>query len=583
MRFSENIKITVEYPTGTFREVKPLFSDIRTGYEREGDEWRRFIYRLRYDGRLKFIDDVSKSLTDFSFLKAIEEADFCATPSIMVEAFGETVFSGYLELAKGDYDKFLCQCEIPLQSTDDAACLVDSLKDNVNILQGVPKTQLQTFIGNTDEQICADFNVDISGGFPIIDNCIDPSEGWVLFKNEVSGINLGGGGGASTADIVSTTWIRLKVSSATQPIGTGWIDIGGGEWAKSPLVVEDEENSVQFIPTQNNINIDAYKLAVPEEPFRNAVAFQSVLERLLSESGCGLTVVSNFFGINADGLNVPSNAAYSETKQQSLFVYQKTDIKRPTASQAATVGYLNLEELFETLYVKFCAFPAVEGNTLRLEHVSYFRQLSGTSIDLTQSQHDRWVRDKQKYEYQTEGVPKNVNWYWQDHDSSSADFRGLPVSYEARCSNPDANKDLRLTRFTNDILGIYNAPDNFTDDGFCMVAGVEFNGVNHIDYENSALSGDELANGFMSFPNLQNKFWRHWAWLPSGEMNGQTVNFDGVRPLRKLEKVTVPGFCPSDFVGLDPSGVLRHPCGNAEIDEIYFSVKRGKYEIQPIF
>ena len=52
------------------------------------------------------------------------------------------------------------------------------------------------------------------------------------------------------------------------------------------------------------------------------------MEYLMLQSGCGLTVQSDFFNINPPGLN-PSNSAYDKAflELQELVVFQKSDIK----------------------------------------------------------------------------------------------------------------------------------------------------------------------------------------------------------------------------------------------------------------
>lgn len=581
MAVVDRLTFTAEYPSGTFRVLRPVFEDITKEVSRDGDGFSRFVYRETLSDDLLLVDDDQRGISDYSWLKAIEESDVCAKPVVTVQCDGEDFFSGLLKLTKASFDKRLCRATVPLEPEDGYTPLFDVSKEEQNVLAGGNAVTIYFTPGEYETAICPPQTV--SGTYatnqPLtVSTCLsNPSHGWALFQNEITNIAYNFSTNQITGT-VSSTWVRERVTSTVQPPGIGWIDIGGNTWVRQPSLTLDTVNSVTWFPASSGNQWLAYYI-LPSAGYEfvdNSRPLWHVFDQVFGPAG--LTVSSNFFGIDPDGLNVPSNVPYSQTLQKQIFVYQKSDVKRPTVSGNATRGMMTPDELLEWLYIQFCVFGIVDGTKLRLEHVSYFTQgTGGGTFDLTAPQYERYLLDKQRYEYNGQQVPRTAYWYWQDHDASRVLFQGDPVTYSAHCSEKETRpEDLRLTRVTNDISQILSRPDDFADDGFVFVTATLFNGQYYFDYETTATpnSSAYLMNGFLSFPNLLDKFWRHWGWLPSGTLNRQAVSYAGSRPLRKLEPVTIPGMCCGDFNSISPSGAFLHPCGTAELETMTYSAKK---------
>lgn len=589
MKLSERLTFTAEYPSGTFTALNPVFEDLEISKVRDGgdsDPYFRYVYRTEIESDLTFKGD------DYTFLKNIEGTDPCAEVLLEIQCDGLTIFDGYLKLIGGEYNKYLCRAKIPTEIEDQYTCLYDSLKTKINILTATTKQTIFDSVGEFDIQTCTQQNVTFPYvvGAPFeLDTCLtNPGDGWTVLNNTIDNIVFNTMTGEVTGD-VTTRWIRERVISVSPPPGTGWTNIGGNTWVRSPFLVFDDENSIDWNPsTTADSWIVAYLLPANNiGSIDNGVLLEDVIQRMLQFVGCSsLNLVSNFFNFNPDSLNVPVNAPYAETKQHNIIVFQKSDVVRASAFSNATRGELTFEELFEWLYIQFKVLPRVEGNTLRLEHVSYYESPATTSIDLTLITYERWIKDKQNYRYRSQEVPRSLNFTWMDQDASSFIFTGFPITYSARCSEKDADgENLNLTRISNDLAAILNSNGNgFADDGFVFVNVFEFNGQWRMDFEISPIDGNAYLNGFLSFPNLQDNFWRHDSYLPQGTLNDSTIIFDSVRPLRELDAAFVPGFCCEDFINLDPSGVMLHPCSsNAQIEKVTFSLKKGGMTFEPVF
>ena len=101
---------------------------------------------------------------------------------------------------------------------------------------------------------------------------------------------------------------------------------------------------------------------------------------------------------------------------------------------------------------------------------------------------------------------------------------------------------------TTDINFVLADPDAISKQGFVLLA-TTFDGVVYDTIiDEGAITGTMITNAPLSWANLQRDFWTWNRYLPSGNMNGQDVTFDGFRPNIEQEGLSLPMCCGlSDF------------------------------------
>lgn len=574
-KFLDRLTFEIEYPLGTWSAITPDVEDIVLTKKRENGQ---YFYRLSLETELLLMKAA------WAFISEIEETDHCAEVNIRIKCRADVLYEGKLSLNDGNFDFSRCNARLKATTEDDYACLERGLKQEMNVLPG--DQTLRLYIGEPEYQTC--IGVHITGLNPPyydpIDDCISPAL-WSLSENIYQNVSPSGTGALPPFEAdQETTWVRLTVDSATPPPGVGWTNIGGTTWVKPPAVIVDEAQTTDP-PPEEAVWFQYWKLATGDvASVDNGVRLDDLIGRFLSEIGCSLTVVSDFFLINPDFTN-PTNDAYAAAQEKlgNVLVFQKSDVKRGSASNNATLGKMTLDELFQFLANGFKVFPSVLNGALRLEHISYYENKS-VSLDLTSAAYRRWTMRKKKYSYANDESPRYEKFSAMETISNER-FDGVPIDYGSLCSSKDNDTVQHpLGRFVTDFSNVINYPEKFSDDGFVVVNAVEFDGQLYIDSEYSALFGtDELINGHLSFPNLQDKYWRNYAYQSIGSLNDTAVTFESVRPNKRGEAITIPGWCCADFLNFDPASLVRTPIGDGEIEKITYSVKTGNVVFELIY
>ena len=273
--------------------------------------------------------------------------------------------------------------------------------------------------------------------------------------------------------------------------------------------------------------------------------FRDVMEYLMLQSGCGLTVQSDFFNINPPGLN-PSNSAYDKAflELQELVVFQKSDIKRFDSSNDSDRPSwgMKLKEVFDDLWIMFKVKPSIfEDSILRLEHISFYEALAGN--DYT---NEYYTRELQRDNSDT---PRLTRFYFRDEQCSEY-FAGLPI--EIYCGEGEAEK--RCTQFYTDLI-FANDGDNaesVADAGWFLMA-TEFTGdVRRVIRDNRPLSFTELHENYHVY-----------EMAGAGTINGVEVVPESLTKTRKQPEFKVQKCCDETF---DPNNYITTSLGQGKID-----------------
>lgn len=282
--------------------------------------------------------------------------------------------------------------------------------------------------------------------------------------------------------------------------------------------------------------------------------FADVLTEMIETGlGCGLTLVSNFFDVNADATN-PSNDAYTyaATYLQSLTFHQKSDIKRPYNSNPAlsTVWNLKLKDLLDDLRIAFNVYYKIEGTTFRLEHASYFAAVAG--LDLT----GRSLKNVYENDYSDQ--PKEEQYFYADQECSTA-FQSQHIQYE--CGEDPREYRLKLFSFDVGFISDIYQKEVVADSGFVLISTFDSGGTNYITDDNLPLS----------WPYLHENLHLHRKASESLTINGTPTTALTFRKQRKAPAIITRLCCDDDF---DAADTITTDMGEADVDTAELNVLR---------
>ena len=346
-------------------------------------------------------------------------------------------------------------------------------------------------------------------------------------------------GGASTK-FTSCFHRVVGIGTATDPpiSGTDWVYLSGVEWWRCPDVEE--------------INVGVF------DQGRN---LSDVLEYLVSEMGCGLSVNSHFFGINAIHAAPPSNIAYdfAAANYQNIQIHQKSDIKRPYSTDPAQsfVWKMSLKKLledFETMLQVFWKIDTDLGQLI-IEHISYFE--AGAGFDVT----DKNI--KRKYGKREEGSPNVETFKWVDASATfTTAHEGYPISY-GDCGNGRVER--KVNYFSNDVYYISEVAnaEEIADSGFCLIATEE------IDSAWQPIDG----NNPLGWVAIHENLFRHNRYFSEGTLNDVLETFLTTQKTRELEPFKITTCCDDGF---DPANSIETSVGTAIVKKAIVNYFAGR-------
>ncbi len=284
-----------------------------------------------------------------------------------------------------------------------------------------------------------------------------------------------------------------------------------------------------------------------------------VIEYLVQNIEPTATVVSWMF-------NNPNNyVTGGVNKYQHLTIAQKSDIKRPDATNPATIAMLSFNQLMEILRQMYNVFWVYDGSVFRIEHISYWDNAAG--IDLrTQALAQR----QNKYVYLKEDMPISERFSFSE--ASDTNFTTHTITYNSVCAS--GNKTEVAVNVTTDLQYIIDSvggvdgrtSSEIKDEGWVILAN-ELQDGNYYVYRGLAY---ENSNSVWNYPNswsyLLRAFFRHDRILKEGYINSALVSFISIKKNRQQEIAAV--VCHED--GYDPNDYIT-----TELGETWFGGQKG--------
>lgn len=250
------------------------------------------------------------------------------------------------------------------------------------------------------------------------------------------------------------------------------------------------------------------------------------------------------------------------SKTNYLYLVQKSDAKRPSASNPATKGETSFRELMDSLYNIFQLWWYIDdSNNLVIIHQSEIEGHLG--IDITINPYIKTTAHKNTVEFDKSLLFRYETWTFME--SKGIDFTGTSIEYDELCTVKDSEsktKTYDISVITTDIGYIQTGIDKISDDGFALLAA---DASNNVINEVGVITGSDQLNGHLALSNLQDKYWRHNRILMTGKMNGNQETFISSQKIRKLSEHNII-YCGT----FDPLKQITTEQGIAIVNEAEF-------------
>lgn len=547
------------------------------------------MFTKTFDGNIKFTGAAYKKLIRLE--KSIYR---CNTQNLTIEKncnnSWEQIFSGSISLNSGEWDEDNCSVKLKFTEENSASCLQDNDGEAINLLDINPKYQLNTTPGNITLEY-EFYNLDdvtaeeppafvpYWGGDPE-----DEANGWTYYRH-FENLQKQSGNPGDWVQMRRTNWVREVLLSAV-PVtdDPSWIAIGmeAGQYKYARRVVKYNEVWSEEQQGENWIT-DRYEADFlgkqgTETVLRNGVKFSDVLQLFVDTFCPGLTIKSDFFQINPENESLINYVTGKASKVNNLFLFQASDVKRPTATGWATKLIFDWERLTAALKNMFNVDWRVENGVLILEHVSFFPKVVG--MDLTVS-HRQYLN--RKYTYKNDSIPSKELWKWAS-DQSAGDFNGLPITYNSGCIvNKRQEKTYPIEDVYTDVqLAISNsAADSkvVNDEGVFFVAA-GFDGTNYYVLQEPGILSAPRVNNTLALAQLHRDYHRYERHLPVGTMNGVLTEFITVKPTKQGNAFKIPFCCPTDF---KPDDMVKTLLGDGVVNTATYSFRDSMLELELLY
>lgn len=272
----------------------------------------------------------------------------------------------------------------------------------------------------------------------------------------------------------------------------------------------------------------------------------------------------------------------SPSSTEGIQVHAISDIKLPTASEPATREDVNLKDILEG-YVngRLNCFWRIDEGTRRLI-IEHYNDLNNQGvIDLTAIDGGKWTALKNQYSYDNSDIPKAEEFPSLD---SSVDFTGVDINFDNDCAT--GKKSYITDRFYSEVESIIQDPDEYPNDGLVMITPDSLSPIGTISpsgarSELGAITGEYRPNVAQGMANLHEKFWKYYRPFANGELNFVHQQFSKIKPVKKLQRITIPICCMFFFAPY--SSFIGNNFTNGQLDRASFDPKSGFITLDIIY
>lgn len=500
-------------------------------------------------------------------------------------------FSGRLSLNDGAWNLDKCEVEIKLDDIKEEQCFEDNKTKEINLFQFIfdRRTVLLSNPNITVETVEYERSVDMTTeecGSVYWNGVGDPYEqGYDYYYYDI----------LRTFDDnicrTITRWAReTRVIACGDPSpGIDWILVADGcpggsqTWARPPRTygcTYNTTNSETSSEEEYSCVIAGGGSAIGS--IDNGLALEDILQLFCTQFCPGTTVVSDFFQINPETPIATNYVTNLRSKVRYLTVFQKSDVKRPSATGNASKALWTFEKCMDTLVKMFNVRWRFEGDNLRIEHVSFFSKNFG--FVLTAPEYAKYIAGKRKYSYDIEDIPAREEFKFQE--AGFGDFTGVPIIYSGGCVAQGSRNNVKpftVDKVSTDVQLCLSNPASdsgvVSDEGFCIVAA-DYDGSVYYMISEAPILGGSTLNNSLAWAQLHRDYYKYDRPLKFGNMNNVDTEFISTQPTKKGEKITIPLCCGDQF---NPDDLIFTPFGTGIVDKATFNFKDETLELDLLY
>lgn len=519
----------------------------------------------------------------YDIIKALFDTDPCDEVLFHMRYNNVEKWKGSMNLKKAKHFPDNCQIKFTPDISDDNTCIYENWEDDKNIFNFGSEVVAETFFGTITQLTCGPVNeatsIEINGYYELnVNGCLGGNDAaYTLLRAYNEEITPGTSYDHYATFVTEQVVTACSGGSPVPPPGDGWVLLIDNCPTDATYGRPVQVNYLGELSATTGKNWDNQYEVVggKNSEYDNGRLFSSIIEGLLTP--CGYTVVSDFFNINPDA-SAPSNDAYTASAAlHTMFVFQKSDIKRPGASNPATIGFLTLRKMLTWLQNMFEVYWRIEGGTdFRLEHISYFEGSNGEDLTSTQAETVNYRND---FTFDNDKLVPRESFRWMD-PTNDPDFYGLDIIYPNTCADPDLEPEVtRLDEVFTDLGRVDSLPDSVSDEGFFFMATDLVSGTYYINREMAALSGDIKPNAHLSWGNIHENYLTWGRLQSSGTLNNVSQTFNSYKPSKRQQSLPVQ-IGVDDYFALDTSDKFNTGLGWGAIDKGTFSAAQCRYNVE---
>jgi Bacterial Ig domain len=560
-------------------------NDFTIEYEREDEEKRS--YKTNLSGKIKFIGEA------YQRLMAMENSVYRCDEQVLTiyklcNGVEKSIFIGKISLNEGEFN--LDRCEITLKFLEDNSdkCYNDNKSTKLNLFQLIFDriiVKTASFSGVIESKLCTASGAiaEESGAFYWCGSGEASDGNWIATKASASSPD-------GMHHNVSTTWKReiIEINCSESP-EVDWVLIedncgttGKKKYARTVTLINcstfgtsPDENGAGYT---YNYECEVLGYDTGLTVIDNGILFKDVIIELIKAVCPNLTLKSEFFQINPDIVTGTNYVTGKQSKVNNIVVFQKADVKRPTAINNSSKLEITLEDMLEILNIMFNVKWRIVGDVFRLEHVSYYAK--GIGIDVTSSILKKYFVGRNSYSYESSKIPQKEIFKFKEQ--SGIDWN-LEVVYSGCVSNDKKNEVTKIIdEAMTDVEFALNNPQSdskFVDDnGFVLVSTRKIGSEYFINTESSP-NGNRLNNVF-AWVQLFRDYHYFERPMKSGNVNGVLTEFITTIPTKKGDRFAIPlDFCST----FNPDDFIKTGLGNGILDSGKFRLKDSMIELDLLY
>lgn len=272
---------------------------------------------------------------------------------------------------------------------------------------------------------------------------------------------------------------------------------------------------------------------------------------------------------------------YTGEEPEVLVVIPKSNIIVRGYDNAASKGPIRLRSIVDMLYAIRDAKWAVEDGVLVFETFDYFQrggsydsdQVGVSLLDAVDPRNGLPIEyDQKKVDFDFGDIKERIKFAQQENVSDA--FSGQDIVITSRYAQGTGEETRTASEFTFDLTFSLAQIDNISEQGYFVLAcRYDQSKRRYVILERQVPGFYSTQNGSLSFPYIQETYFR--SVLPGGrvQMNGSEISPDRVRRVKQQRIVSNLG------ANFNPRLLIPTSQGNGKVDSATYRLDSGRTEV----